>query len=118
MPVMFASPTSCRYFETISSNLSWPDSMHWARRMVWMRIFFSPFAATSSGGLGFSINDADGLSLTGTFRCNGILAAAEAAMALAAGGGGVTGGNEPVVTLPEAGMTMVSLHDGHSICEP
>src|SRR5258707_1052908 len=100
MPVMLASPISTKNLETISSNLSWPDSTHWARRMVWMRIFFSPLAATSSGGLGFSMREARGLSLTGTFRCRAILEAAEEAMALGAGGGGgVTGGSEPVVTL-------------------
>src|SRR5882672_10999291 len=103
----FASETSARNAETFWSKKSWPFSMQLARRMVWMRTFFSPFAAASSGGLGFSINEAPGLSLTGTFRCSVTLAAAEDVMALGAGSGGVTGGNEPVVTLPVEGMVML-----------
>ena len=72
----------------------------------------------SNGGLGLSISDSLGVSRTGTFKCIGTFAAAEAVMGLALGSGGVTAGSEPVVTLPFNGMVIFSPQDGQSISVP
>src|SRR5580658_7596090 len=101
--MMLVSPISHKNWVTFSSNLSCPDSMQLAWRMVWMRIFLpAPLTTTSSGGFGLVIRLSPGLSRTGTFRCISTLAAAEELMELGTvwvgkspllppGGGGLAG---------------------------
>src|SRR5207248_336647 len=77
MLMMLASPTLARNLVTISSNLSWPTSMHSPWRMVLVWMVLSASLAASSGMRGFSIKLAAGVEWTGTRKCISILAAAE-----------------------------------------
>src|SRR5471030_376649 len=118
---MFASPISFRNSVTLSSNLSWPDSMQLACLMVRMRIFLSaPMATAASGTADFLMRLSPGLLLTGTLRCISTFAEADVDMTLGArlGAGADSGGGAAAVFVDAAGIVMVSWHDGHSMSVP
>src|SRR5471030_2704887 len=106
---MFASPISFRNSVTLSSNLSWPDSMQLARLIVRMRMRFSPAIFAPGGGVFLTIRAAVGWSPSGTLRCFSTFAAADEEMTLAARlGTGAAGGGVAAVLVDAPGMVMVS----------
>src|SRR5271166_1123867 len=116
MAMMFVSPTSFKNFETTSSNLSWPDSMHAPCLIVCDLIFLpAPRTTASSGAFGLAMSGAGALSNCGTLRCISTLAAAEVEMGLAARLGGGSAGSAPAGA---AGTVMVSWQVGHSSLLP